>query len=154
MHYPKYIEFADGSVVIFSDNLTHSHVARWIGKEAVSAGMACFPTARLNRYKFFGTSTSLDLNANEKLRLDNPMWHGGLLKNTGEWKSVVFSTDRSIAEDLCTNPHPLSLVGLRDEYDNVAYLPLVEGLNDQELARFSGLLECGVFDAPVCRVSA
>jgi hypothetical protein len=37
-------EFADSSVLIFSPILTHSDVARWVDKEAVSAGMACFPT--------------------------------------------------------------------------------------------------------------
>lgn len=152
MDYPKYIEFEDGSVLVFSPILTHSDVARWVDKAAVSAGMACFPTIRRESYKFFGTSTSLGLDANKNLTLANPTWFGGLLKND-PWRSMVFSTNQAVAEQRCEGHGPLTLVGLQDEYDTVAYLPDVEGATDQEIARFSGLLECSAFGQPVRRAT-
>ena len=152
MDYPKYIEFADSSVLIFSPILTHSDVARWVDKEAVSAGMACFPSLSRQSYKFFGTSTTLGLNANKNLTLANPTWFGGLLKND-PWRSMAFSTNRSVAERQCEGQGPLTLVGLQDEYDTVVYLPAVEGVSDQEIARFSGMLESSAFSQPVRRAA-
>ena len=152
MAFPKYIEFADGSLVIFSGILNHNEVARAAGKEAVSAGMASFPSARDNRYKFFGQSVSLNLNASKELSPVSPTWHGGLLKDA-HWNELLFSTDASVARALCENAAPLELVGLQDEYGNIGFLPSVTGVSDQEMARFGGTLACDAFDEPVRRAA-
>jgi hypothetical protein len=61
---------------------------------------------------------------------------------------MAFSTNQSVAEMQCEGQGPLTVVGLQDEYDTIVYLPAVEGVSDQEIARFSGMLESSAFSQP------
>lgn len=70
--YPKYLEFADGELLIFDAGRNHDNMATHANRQVLSAGQVSASRAdQLERCgRFFGESVTLRLASNASLRLD------------------------------------------------------------------------------------
>ena len=93
MLYPKYIEFADGGIAIFPNEIEHQAIANRLGVDAVSAGLVS--AARHPRGKFFGESLGLSLLANAALDMSQHDWFMAMMR-----KRPYFATSASMLEQI------------------------------------------------------
>lgn len=136
MNYPKYIEFQNGDVVIFSSIITHTEMAAWAALEPISAGFICFPTADEPHYTFFGDSKSLNLKSQTVTGMDTASFFGGV--QPGYLKCLVISTSQTLIEKLCESVAELQIATLEDECGNQLRLPLIPNVQIRDIARFTG----------------
>lgn len=93
MFYPKYIEFADGGIAIFPNEIEHQAIANRLGVDAVSAGLVS--AARHPRGKFFGESLGLSLLANAALDMSQHDWLMATIR-----KRPYFATSARVLEKM------------------------------------------------------
>lgn len=136
MDYPKYIEFPNQRILIFSSFLNHRQMAARIDEPPVSAGFIAFATGFEPEMRFFGESTSLGVKSNPDLLLGNEAWYGEAIPD--RFAKPVLSNDPQLVEQAGVKASPLPLVVLQDDCGNELTLPAVEGLSEVELAQFSG----------------
>lgn len=93
MFYPKYIEFADGALVVFPYEIEHKAIANRLSVDAVSAGTVS--AARHPRGKFFGESLGLSLSANAALDMSQHDWFMATIR-----KRPYFATSARMLEQI------------------------------------------------------
>lgn len=94
MFIPKYIELADGHIVVFAAYHQHISVARALDEEPVSAGFV--RATRDQAGCFYGDSFTLKLAANKNLRLNaRPLFEG-----VDDQNVPMFSTSEDVLRAL------------------------------------------------------
>lgn len=111
MQYPKYLEFRNGTLLIFSASEQHRALASLLGHSVVSAG--CVSASAKPQGEFFGESASLGVAANRQLDWSSVAWFEGTRGRT-----PVLSTDPGLLQALgVAEPRPAEL----REHENILF---------------------------------
>lgn len=127
MDYPKYLETAEGDLVIFSPSEQHRAIADRTSRRIVSAGLMCAAPGR-PAGKFWGESVTLCLHANPRLDWAQRTWFEGALSPT----SKVFCSNRELLQEIGAKeiaPAPWH------EHDEIRF-PSSGVTPDEEMANF------------------
>ncbi len=126
----KYIEFQDGTVIMFSNHLIHKDMSFAYIEDSFPAS-AGFVHAKPDGLRVYGESISLRLQHNPKLDLNQLTFFGSTLPNGWDF---VLSTNPKVLERLGATPQPAPFTEVDDGYGGKFQLPVAPSF-DQGIIR-------------------